>query len=147
SIRASKNSWMASGVQIKATGESFELACVQNHQMMEQHDRNIVHVIKMSQKEQPTHGAHTDIPLSLYPAWKYPQTPAEGNKWGMVIDQNACIGCNACVAACQSENNIAVVGREQVRRGREMHWIRVDNYYAGDSANAEDTKGPYFQPL
>jgi molybdopterin-containing oxidoreductase family iron-sulfur binding subunit len=74
--------------------------------------------------------------LSLYPEWKYPE-----HAWAMTIDLDACIGCNACTIACQAENNIPVVGKEQVALGREMHWIRVDAY---DSPEAGSV---VFQPL
>ncbi len=75
---------------------------------------------------------------TLFPNWQYP-----GNKWGMLIDMNSCTGCNACIVACYAENNIPVVGKQQVRIGRDMQWLRIDSYFEGDLSAPR----AHFQPM
>ncbi len=91
--------------------------------------------------------AHPEHPEFVHPvphakADLYDDYIYESYAWGMVIDMTVCTGCNACVTACQSENNVPIVGKEQVRIGREMHWIRVDHYYRGDADNPEQFHMP-----
>ena len=136
-LRTSKNAWHARGVTIQArAGETYEFASTQRHHNMEletveAESRHLVRSGSISRyREDPEfvkHMVHTfSEEMSLFPAWEY-----EGHAWGLGVDLSACTGCNACVVACQAENNIPVVGKDQVALGREMHWIRVDRYYEG----------------
>jgi molybdopterin-containing oxidoreductase family iron-sulfur binding subunit len=137
-IRPAQAAWFTTGTVTK-TGKRHRLVTTQEHHGME--GRNIVRVatFKQVQDEHRDGGPLVEKLPSLYPDHDYP-----GNAWGMVIDQTACIGCNACVVACQSENNIPIVGKEQVAKGREMHWLRIDRYYHGDDLANPAT---YFQPM
>jgi MoCo/4Fe-4S cofactor protein with predicted Tat translocation signal len=77
----------------------------------------------------------------------YPDHGQPGIKWGMAIDMNACFGCNACVVACHAENNVSVVGKSEVLRYHDMHWLRIDRYFVSDNENPDDLKGVVFQPM
>jgi molybdopterin-containing oxidoreductase family iron-sulfur binding subunit len=141
-LRSSTAPWILSGVSLSKAHGKVKLACTQDHQTME--GRELLRIGTLEEyREDPEHVAHgheseVDTSKSLYPGWDY----SKGYAWGMAIDLTACTGCNACVMACVSENNIAVVGKEQVLNAREMHWIRIDRYFVGDLDEADVVNQP-----
>lgn len=133
--------------EITATGDSTMIASSQTHFNMEGRDLLRTWDIEEFEKNPAMGHQHDEAPKSFYApaAEEYQKEYAKNHRWGMTIDLNSCIGCNSCVVACQAENNIPVVGKEQVERSREMHWLRIDAYFGGDDLN--NPEGPYFQPI
>jgi molybdopterin-containing oxidoreductase family iron-sulfur binding subunit len=130
-------------VTIKKTQKFYRLATTQWHTASE--NRPILNDIPLAlYKKNPGASAEVDPELrmekvpSIWPVHEY-----KGHRWGMTIDLNACNGCSACMIACQAENNIPVVGRDQVRMGRNMHWIRIDRYFSGEA----NDPNVIFQPM
>jgi MoCo/4Fe-4S cofactor protein with predicted Tat translocation signal len=154
-IRSSEAPYIANGLRIEKTGEKYYFAVTQHQYAIDQegHEasqegveearRDLVRIATLDEYRKDPHFAASELDpkemdQSLYPRFKY-----EGYSWGMTIDLNKCVGCNACVVACVSENNTPVVGKEQVMKGRAMHWIRVDTYFRGNL----DAPEMYYEPV
>ena len=153
-LRTSYAPWYTTGVQVRKTPADHELATTQLHFNLEdpEFSRNERDIVRTETLEEFLHGEkpkenEKHFHPSIYPDYDY-KTQAENAPnyaWGMAIDLNNCIGCNACTVACQAENNIPVVGKNEVLRSREMHWIRVDTYFKGFDPNSPD--GVNFMPV
>ena len=126
------------GLQVSRLGGKRTLAATQEHfaidvRGMREREHRVHDLIRAATLAE--YAAHPDFARAgeppLHQLWDNPLDAAVGHRWGLAVDLNACTGCNACVVACQAENNIPVVGREQVTKGREMHWLRVDRYFSG----------------
>jgi MoCo/4Fe-4S cofactor protein with predicted Tat translocation signal len=141
SIRTSSAPWIAQNVEVRRTGERYTLVSTQSHQLME--NRHLVRSATITEYSENPDFAKEEAESPTRELSLYPEFPVEDYAWGMAIDLSTCIGCNACVVACQAENNIPVVGKIQAGREREMHWLRIDTYYQGDL----DQPQMLFQPM
>ena len=142
-IRPSSEPWIGVGLEIPKTGERYHLATTQVHhaisregQKVEEESvaafkRDLVRVATLEEFRKNPNVARDPEEQKSRALTLYPNYPYNGYAWGMSIDLNCCTGCNACVIACQSENNVPVVGKDEVDAGRDMQWIRVDTYYRG----------------
>ncbi|HEY1498041.1 MAG TPA: TAT-variant-translocated molybdopterin oxidoreductase [Acidobacteriaceae bacterium] len=163
-IQQSGTPWMQAGASLRKTGDIYDICVTKSHHIdqrsvahggdgsgthsieaNESLDRGIIRYATLTEFKANPEFAHEgegrDVPEpdeSMFPAYRY-----DKNAWGMSIDLNSCVGCNACVTACYAENNIPVVGRNQVKIGRLMQWIRIDTYFEGDLAAPR----AHFQPM
>jgi molybdopterin-containing oxidoreductase family iron-sulfur binding subunit len=156
-LRTSKAPHIVSGAKLRGTGRSYRLATTQDHFAIDtigfdERNRRVGDLVREASLDAylanpdvfHAHDHHPPL-ISLWKDHEY-----EGEQWGMAIDLNTCIGCNACVVACQAENNIPVVGREQVLNQREMQWLRIDRYFKtepGLGSDEIDAAEVVFQPM
>jgi Fe-S-cluster-containing dehydrogenase component len=139
-LRTSTARWIAPGASVRKAAGRTSLACTQTHSRME--GRDIIRTVSVVQAAACTAQA-CGTPDVRQQRTLYDSPPQGPYAWAMSIDLSACIGCGTCTIACQAENNIPTVGKEEVENGREMHWIRVDRYYEGEVARPRTA----FQPV
>jgi molybdopterin-containing oxidoreductase family iron-sulfur binding subunit len=141
SLRTASAPWSRSGAEIRKTGRLYPLVSTQEHHRLQER-----HMVRHATAD--TYAANPQFAVELEPPppedrTLYPEVESPDYAWGMAIDLSACIGCNACVVACQAENNIPTVGKTEVANSREMHWLRIDTYFEGSSLNPH----VFFEPM
>ncbi len=140
-LRSSLKVWSQQLGSAEITGLTYALASTQHHFSME--NRGLIQLETLQEYQTDPTKAQEEKPDPAPEENFYPSVEYKNYAWAMSIDLNTCVGCNACIVACQSENNIPVVGKDQVGKGREMHWIRVDRYFEGPP----DDPAMHFQPV
>src|SRR5437867_2768299 len=145
-LRTTKALHIAGGAKLSPVGRTHQLASTQDHGAME--GRPIIREANLEQyRKNPgfVKAMNLEAPPVVSPLYPNPldKLMAKGlHQWGMAIDLSSCVGCSACMVACQSENNIPIVGKDQVTRNREMHWIRIDRYFTGNPDNPQMVTQP-----
>ncbi len=147
-LRRNPGSWLLTGAEIRGTTRPYKLSTTQDHFAIDElglseiakRAPTLVREGTLESYQSDPKFAHVEMHHKIESLWKNPAVNID-YAWGMTIDLNKCTGCNACVIACQAENNIAVVGKEQVARGREMHWLRIDRYFHCDPDRSRRESG------
>jgi len=141
SIRPTDSPWIASSVEVRKTGRRYSLVTTQQHFALD--GRHQVRWATAVEFAKNPNFAREEIHAPAPNETLYPPHPNIDYAWGMAVDLSTCIGCNACVIACQAENNIPVVGKDQCANSREMHWLRIDPYREGEARNPQ----VFFEPM